>query len=125
MNRVTNGDHTLVPVESSTASTLSGSAFDDRASANKTVALLAHELDPRMLVQQGTFTIHGSRGDMRDIDGVSNWIRTFTIPSKCKTTILEELASLGIRRRTLFPDLANLADDLKQLEFSEVGSRIA
>ncbi len=125
MNRVTNGDHTLVPVTSRPASDLFRGAFDDRVTETKTVAVLPHECDKRMLVQQGAFTLHGSSQDLREIVGHDSVIRTFTVPSESKPGIIEELASLGIRQRTLLPDLANLAADLKNLVFSEIGVRTA
>lgn len=125
MNRTTNGDHTLVPVTSAPATDLFRGAFDDRITKKRTIAVLSHELDNRMLVQQGTFTLHGSRQDLRELDKREMLIRTFTVSAESKTNIIEELASLGVRRRTLFPDLANLADDLKELVFSDIGVRTA
>jgi len=125
MNRSTNEDHTLVPVSAQPAGDLFRGAFDDRYTNEKTVAVLSHELDSRMLVQQGVFTLHGTSQEMRDIDNSSTFLRVFTIPAGAKTQIIAELASLGIRRRTLFPDLTNLADDLKELVFSENGMRTA
>ena len=125
MNRVTNGDPTLVPVTSSPASDLFRGAFNDRIIETKTVAVLSHELDNRMLVQQGAFTLHGSPKDLREVADNGSLLRSLTVPAESKPKIIEELASLGIRRRTLFPDLANLADDLKNLVFSEIGLRTA
>ena len=125
MNSITNGDHTLVPLTSSPATDLFRGAFDDRITEKKTVAVLSHELDKRMLVQQTAFTLHGSQHDLREIDKREMPIRTYTVSAESKTNIIEELASLGLRRRTLFPDLANLADDLKELVFSDIGVRTA
>ena len=125
MNRITNGDHTLIPVSASPANELFRGAFDDRFNSEKTVAILSHEIDNRMLIQQSAFTLHGTSRDLREIEGASSIIRSYTIPSQSKPQIIAELASLGIRRRTLFPDLNNLAENLKQLVFSETGFRIA
>lgn len=127
LNRITNSDHTLVPVTAPPATELFRGAFDDREpyKSDKTLAILSHEIDIRMLIQQGTFTIHGSSIDLRDINGSDRILKTYTVPAHSKLEIIAELASLGIRRRTLFPDLANLADDLKQLVFSENSVRNA
>lgn len=125
MNRIINGDHTLVPVTARPANELFRGAFDDRLKSEKTIAILSHELDSRMLVQQTSFTLHGNRDDLRTLPGIEHLIRTFNVPAASKRNIIAELASLGIRRRTLFPDLANLANDLKELVFSEDGIRTA
>lgn len=117
MNRIVNGDHTLVPVSSSPANELFRGAFDDRVKLEKTIAILSHELDSRMLVQQSVFTLHGNHDDLLKLSESRRVIRTFNIPAASKGNIITELASLGIRRRTLFPDLANLANDLKDLVF--------
>ncbi len=125
MNTVTNGDHTLVPVNSSPAAELFRGAFDDRFPSESTIAVLSHELDNRMLMQQGAFTLHGASNDLRELGEPNRFIRTFTVPAESKISLIEELASLGIRRRTLFPDLSNLAKDLRNLVFSEDGVRNA
>ena len=75
MNRGTNNDPTLVPVTSQPAKNLFQGAFDDRITETKTVAVLSHELDTRMLTQQGAFTLHGSPKDLREIDNVESLIR--------------------------------------------------
>lgn len=125
MNMATNGDGTLVPVSSAPATELFRAAFDDRCGSTKSLAVLSHELDNRMLVQQGTFTIHGTSQDLRELADPGTFIRTFSVPAESKTNILVELASLGVRRRTLFPDLGNLADDLRELVFCGIGVRPA
>ncbi len=125
MNRIVNGDHTLVPVTSSPANELFRGAFDDRVELEKTIAILSHEFDSRMLVQQSAFTLHGNRDDLLKLPELERVIRTFNVPAASKGNIIAELASLGIRRRTLFPDLASLANDLKDLVFSEIGIRTA
>jgi hypothetical protein len=124
MNRIVNGDHTLVPVTSFPANELFRGAFDDRVELKKTIAILSHELDSRMLVQQSAFTLHGNSDDLLKLPELERVIRTFNVPAASKGNIIAELASLGIRRRTLFPDLDSLAKDLKDLVFSEIGIRI-
>ncbi len=97
MNRITNGDQTLVPVTSSPANNLFRGGFDDRVIETKTVAVLSHEIDNRMLVQQGAFTLHGSPKDLRGFSKHDSLIRTFTVPSESKQGIIEELASIKVR----------------------------
>ena len=122
MNKIVNEDPTLVPVSSSPANELFRGAFDDRFKLEKIIAILSHELDSRMLAQQSAFTLHGNRNDLLKLSELKRVIRTFNVPTASKGTIINELASLGIRRRTLFPDLDNLANDLKDMAFSETGT---
>lgn len=44
--------------------------------------------------------------------GSKRYLEKLLIPAAAKTDIRNELAYLGVRRRTLFPDLENLAHDL-------------
>lgn len=125
MNKIVNEDPTLVPVTSSPANELFKGAFNDRFKLEKTIAILSHELDPRMLAQQSAFTLHGNRNDLLKQPELKHVIRTFNVPAASKGNIISELALLGIRRRTLFPDLDNLASDLKDLAFSDAGTWIA
>jgi hypothetical protein len=75
-----------------------------------------------MLVQQGTFTIHADANDLSDVeysnhDGSADpprpWRRAFGIPARGKKYLRGLLHSLGINKSTLFPDLAALAEELK------------
>jgi len=125
MNKIVNNDPTLVPVTSSPANELFQGAFDDRFKLEKTIAIMSNELDSRMLAQQSAFTLHGNRVDLLKLSELKDVIRTFNVPAASKEKIINELASLGIRRRTLFPDLDNLASDLKGLAFSVTGTWIA
>ena len=125
MNKIVNNDPTLVPVTSSPANELFQGAFDDRFKLEKTIAILSHELDSRMLAQQSAFTLHGNRTDLLKLSELKHVIRTLNVPAASKGEIINELTSLGIRRRTLFPDLDNLASDLKELAFSDTGTWIA
>ena len=125
MNKVVNNDPTLVPVTSTPANELFQGAFDDRIKLDKTIAILSHELDARMLAQQSTFTLHGTDADLLKLPELKSVIRAFNVPAESKEQITSELASLGIRRRTLFPDLENLASDLKEMAFSDIGTWLA
>jgi len=118
MNRIINNDTALVLSSSSPAHELFLGAFDDRVKINKNISILSHEIDTRMLAQQSVFTLHGNSNNLLEMMELKDVIRTLEIPKESKPKILSELASLGIRRRTLFPDLDNLSMDLKQLLFS-------
>jgi len=73
----------------------------------------APEVDLRMLVQQGVFTIHNTRIPLNKQDNFEEFCLKFTVPSEAKFTLRDELDSLGFNLRNLFPDLEHLALDLK------------
>ena len=88
---------------------------------DKAFAVGTREIDPRVLVQQGAFTIHADGADLADLDYVyprdpppaPPWRRVFRVPSASKSWLLEVLGAVGIRKSSLFPDLGALAEDIK------------
>jgi len=115
MNAATNGDPTLVPTTSSPARELFVGAFDDRQTESRTIAVMTHEIDDRMLVQQAAFTIHGNEEPLDARSDAAEFVRRFDIPASAKQRLHSQLKIIGFRRFTLFPDLTNLALDLKEL----------
>ena len=75
------------------------------------------ELDPRVLVQQGTFTIHADGTDLANVACAKSWRVAFRVPGVDKEKIREMLRSLGIVKSSLFPDLGALAEELKSRSF--------
>lgn len=69
---------------------------------------------PRIVVQQGCFTIHPS--DYREKN--HNWINgpqvKFVIKRKNRDIVMKGLEAVGVNRGTLFPDLDGLAKYLKE-----------
>ena len=85
--------------------------------AGKAVAVGTREIDPRVMVQQGAFTIHADGRDLADPTRVAEGQRFLfgiRVVGKAKPELLGELTNLGILRSSLFPDLHSLALDLKQ-----------
>ncbi len=70
-------------------------------------------IDQRFFVQQSEFTIHGDGRHIDRVKGASRWLRRLVIPRERCESIRESLAAVGVSRSTLFPDLDNLADDLR------------
>jgi FRG domain len=93
--------------------------------AGKALAMGSREIDARVLVQQGAFTIHADDTDLAELDygfvaantPRSPWRAKFLVPASDKEKILERLRSLGITHSALFPDLGALALDLKTRPF--------
>lgn len=81
------------------------------------IAVLSPERDIRMLVQQGVHTIHGSGRAIDDHEKRHRFLVKFTIPATSKPKIRTQLASMGIRTSTLFPDLEHLSQELAGYTF--------
>jgi len=88
-------------------------ATDDRV-----IGLVTEEIDLRMMVQLSVFTIHGSPRPLNGRPGIGPaHLQKFTIAGAAKGHLLDQLASLGIRERTVFPDLEHLAADVRRLRY--------
>jgi|SRR5215813_2900924 len=88
--------------------------------AGKAYAIGTRGIDPRVLIQQGAFTIHADGQDLADVDfrqpntdNKSFWRRLFRVPRPAKSRVSKFLRELGVYESTLFPDLASLAKELK------------
>ncbi|MBX7213037.1 MAG: FRG domain-containing protein [Thermoflexales bacterium] len=77
------------------------------------VAATPVETDLRMLVQQGAFTAHASTVALNGMPDCNRWLRKFVIPAEHLPAFARELALLGLRLGDLFPDLDNLARELR------------
>ena len=89
----------------------------------KAAAIAPQESDLRMLVQQAGFTIHGGWpiDPLNGIDDCEKFLWKFVVPSAKKEELYKILYRLGVRRSTLFPDLGNLAQEIKSLKMSMEG----
>jgi hypothetical protein len=84
------------------------------------VAVAPTELDIRVAVQQAQFTIHHSKEPLENHPRAREFLGCVRIPKAKRESMRDELRTLGIRKRNLFPDLEHLAEDL-QLDFPDVG----
>lgn len=82
--------------------------------AGRVLAVGAREIDPRVMVQQGAFTIHSDETNLaaKKLEGYP-WLVGFRVKREAKAILRESLWRLGITRSGLFPDLGTLAHDLK------------
>ena len=65
-----------------------------------------------MLAQMSRFTLHSDPTPLEEL-GTDKWLRRYMIPKNAKAKIHAQLSALGIRRSNLFPDLENLAGELR------------
>ncbi len=94
------------------AMSLVKAAFDGGLESDAVLAVLGQDVDLRMAVQQGAFTLHGDATPLEQNSSAERFLAQLVIPEKAKPTFDDELWVLGMRRSMLFPDLANLAEDL-------------
>ena len=80
----------------------------------KAVAAMGTEVDIRLAVQQGAFTIHSGLTPLDQYPFRRGILFKFVIPEAAKESFRLELRSLGIRRSSLFPDLSNLARQIAE-----------
>jgi hypothetical protein len=107
----------LYPLNYATLRDFLRPAFRERNVEEKVIAAIPIETDLRMLLQQAAFTVHASDQPLDAIKDSGQWLGKMTIPSDAVPTIARELQSLGFRLADLFPDLGNLAVELKSLHY--------
>lgn len=117
-------DNHLYPVDSDHMQNLMVRSFkdcpaDSEVCSNQTnwrnnVIVACHSVsdNPRMCAQQSSFTVHYSEERLDQLE-CSELLFKLIIPNDIKVQIREKLRALRISRCYLFPDLENLAHDLK------------
>ncbi len=90
------------------------------ANVDKVAAIRPVQNNLRMMLQQSTFTIHGSEKPLEDSPTVDKFLLKFEIPANAKESLLHLLEGLGIRESTIFPELQHLARDLCERSYMKV-----
>ncbi|MBF0555394.1 MAG: hypothetical protein HQK96_12715 [Nitrospirae bacterium] len=86
---------------------------------NKVMAVMASEIDIRMFVQQSCFTIHSSSEPLEELvpklknQQDTDILTKIIIPANYVRQMAFELDVCGFRKGDIFPDLQNLADEMK------------
>lgn len=93
---------------------LAEAAFHDVQCEEGPYAVLSQDLDMRVLVQSGAFTIHATGAPLDKHPRAAEFLARFEIPRQHGTVFREELLAMGARRSLLFPDLHNLARELAE-----------
>ena len=89
-------------------------AFYHKSPESGTVAAaMASETDQRMFVQQGCFTVHSVDTPLDKLQLPDNVLTEVRIPARHVRQLSFDIALCGFRRGDLFPDLQNLADELR------------
>jgi hypothetical protein len=93
---------------------LAEAAFRERECDPGPYAVLSQDVDVRVMVQSGAFTIHGTATPLEEHPQADQFLARFIIPAASRDTFREELFAMGARRSLIFPDLHNLAIELAQ-----------
>jgi len=89
-------------------------AYYHKSTEPETVAAaMTSETDQRMFVQQGCFTVHSADLPLEEIKLPDQVLTKIKIPAECVQQLSFDIELCGFRRGDLFPDLQNLADELR------------
>ena len=81
---------------------------------NKVAAVQPEHFDLRHMTQLAAATIHGSAISINQIHQSSKCLAKILIPHQIKSRVREMLNMYGITKSSIFPDLDNLASQIKQ-----------
>ena len=122
MTRVSENECVLLDGSAQHAKAVSKKNEDNRVK-QMVVAVVAPQVDARVMAQSGYFTLHGGKEAIETLNRRADYLEKWIIPGGKKVEIARELRQLGIRHANMFPDLANLATDLKEHEKRRVLSK--
>jgi hypothetical protein len=89
-------------------------AFSDKPKeTDKVLCAMAAEKDVRIFVQQGCFTIHSDKTPLDERSECDSYLSKITIPTQCIRQVALEIDVCGFRKGDVFPDLGNLATELR------------
>jgi hypothetical protein len=109
---VLNGDFASQQVRPIVEAAFRDVPADQRSSDAGPYAVLSQDIDMRVLVQSGAFTIHGDNTPLDAHPHAAEFLARFIIPREARQAFSEELYAMGARRSFIFPDLQNLATEL-------------
>jgi len=87
-------------------------AFSEVECSTAPYAVLSQDLDVRVMIQSGAFTIHGDQSSLEEHAHAPEFLARFLIPYRARSRFTQELHAMGVRRSLLFPDLQHLAVEL-------------
>lgn len=88
------------------------------------VAVHASEIDLRILMQQGSFTVHATDAPLEDRPDADQFLKKFVIPAGRRYNFNRAIKIFAIRRSNVYPDLTNLASEIRITETDEYSRRI-
>ena len=112
------GDANLLTPENEATRKITRDAFNSAKTSDKTLAVMPMISDLRHMVQQSRVTIHGNNEPLDQMPGEKGFLSSIRIPADSKIRFRGILSLYGISRAELFPDLENLAKDIKSMTFT-------
>jgi hypothetical protein len=106
-------DGVIYPLNAGSLRDLIRPSMKGEDTSAKVAAAWPIETDLRMLMQQGGFTVHAAAEPLNNMADRDDWLREFRIPAEATAQLALDLGVLGLRLADLFPDLSNLARELK------------
>jgi hypothetical protein len=85
--------------------------YDGKAENQKVMAVMAAEMDLRMFIQQGCFTVHSYQGPLSKRYGHEEYLSAIKIPSEKVQQMAFALDVCGFRKGDIYPDLEHLAQE--------------
>ncbi|MDO8723424.1 MAG: FRG domain-containing protein [Syntrophales bacterium] len=82
---------------------------------DRVLAMSGPELDLRMLMQWGVYTIHSNDTPINQLVNNVDYIAEIIISEKDRDQLRKALEIVGFSKTRLFPDLQSLADDIKKI----------
>lgn len=82
---------------------------------DRVLATSGPEIDLRMLVQWGVYTIHSTKKPIEDFPNYRDFAAEICIPASDRKALRHALKIAGFSRSRLFPDLHTLAEDLRTI----------
>jgi hypothetical protein len=88
-------------------------AFGAKDCDDCVIACHSPEVDLRMLVQSGAYTIHGGSTAMDEMPQAQPFLVKYRVASSARRRLRQALQLMNITRSSLFPDLGNLAAEMR------------
>ena len=116
LNKYFNHEELIYPLNSVKPSELINQAFYLDDNDNKGIlAASSVETDGRTLMQQSAFTIHSEHAPLEEMFKTDKWLIKLEIPHNKIFEIALELEINGFTLSNIYPDLDNLAKEIKYL----------
>jgi FRG domain-containing protein len=93
-----------------------GAFFGDVKEPKGVLAAMAHDVDLRIFVQQGCFTVHSSRRALNKTGGNGEYLFPFLIGAQDARRLANQVFTAGLRKGDIYPDLSNLAAEIIQTD---------
>jgi hypothetical protein len=114
LSKVVSGKEKIYFLNSENVRPLVADAFAVWEDHKDILPCLGPEIDPRMMLQQAAFTIHGDRSPLETHPLASEFLMKLIIPEDKKEGLRRTLWRLGVRRTSFFSDLESLAAELEE-----------